>query len=229
MPITLVLLPGMDGTGDLFEPLLVAMGDSIQTIVVRYPPSKAVGYPGLAEIARASLPTDWPFIILGESFSGPIAVTLASESPKGLRGVILCASFISNPWPALAPLKGLLGFTPVKFVSRIFGGRFMMGRFKTPVLQSKMKNALNKVSPNVLQERARSVLMMDVSKELKAATVPFLYLQATEDSIVPKSAADTFTRLAVRGSVDSVEGPHLLLQCKPEEALKKITDFLYSL
>ena len=33
----LVLLPGMDGTGDLFAPLLSALPPALRTIVVRYP------------------------------------------------------------------------------------------------------------------------------------------------------------------------------------------------
>jgi thioesterase domain-containing protein len=32
----LVLLPGMDGTGDMFGPLVGAMAGSVRTIVVRY-------------------------------------------------------------------------------------------------------------------------------------------------------------------------------------------------
>ena len=37
MSCTLILLPGMDGTGELFSPLVKELGPDIQTVVVRYP------------------------------------------------------------------------------------------------------------------------------------------------------------------------------------------------
>ncbi len=96
---TLVLLPGMDGTGELFAPLVAALNSGFKTVVVRYPPNEVLSYAELESIARASLPTNEPFFILGESFSGPIAVSIAASAPPGLKGLILCASFVRNPQP----------------------------------------------------------------------------------------------------------------------------------
>jgi hypothetical protein len=41
---TLVLLPGLDGTGDLFAPVVDALGPNVPTQIVRYPLSHASGY-----------------------------------------------------------------------------------------------------------------------------------------------------------------------------------------
>ena len=67
MAPTLVLLPGMDGTGDLFAPLVAALGPHMRTIIVRYP-DEPLDYASHEEIARAALPLGHPFILLGESF-----------------------------------------------------------------------------------------------------------------------------------------------------------------
>jgi len=80
---TLVLLPGLDGTGDFFAPLVAALGDRIPTCIVRYPLAGATDYPTCMAIARTALPTERPYILLGESFSGPIAVCLAAGAPPG--------------------------------------------------------------------------------------------------------------------------------------------------
>ena len=74
--MTLVLLPGMDGTGDLFAAFLSAPGCDLDVKVVSYPTDVALGYADLEAFARAALPTDRPFVILGESFSGPIAISI---------------------------------------------------------------------------------------------------------------------------------------------------------
>ena len=223
---TLVLLPGMDGTGDLFGPLLAEIRDSIPTVVVRYPSAEPMDYPALTELARESLPTDRPFVILGESFSGPIAINLAAQAPHGLLGLILCASFVSGPRPRLARFAGLLRLVPIRLVADLIGTHRLMGRFETSELRRLLREALAKVSPAVLRARVQAASHVDVSSELKGMNVPILYLQASEDSIVPKSAAEEFARLAASGKVAIVAGPHFLLQCAPQESARVIGEFL---
>ena len=76
----LVLLPGMDGTGDLFAPLLSALPPALRTIVVRYPCDRPLAMPNWRR-TRARAPQDQPFVLLGESFSGPIAAAIAARRP----------------------------------------------------------------------------------------------------------------------------------------------------
>ena len=65
----LVLLPGMDGTGELFAPFIAALGSQFPVTIVRYPETQALDYAGLEAVARALLPVGSPFVLLGESFS----------------------------------------------------------------------------------------------------------------------------------------------------------------
>ena len=101
--IALVLLPGMDGTGQLFGRFLEALGPEVRAIVIAYPPAQNLDYSQLEAFVRSKLPSDQPFVILGESFSGPIAVSIAASPPDGLRGIVLCCSFVRNPRPAGSP------------------------------------------------------------------------------------------------------------------------------
>ena len=89
----LVLLPGMDGTGELFDPFLASISGSFEPIVVDYPPNESFGYERLEEVARANLPADGPYVLLAESFSGPIAISIAASVPKGLVALVLCCHF----------------------------------------------------------------------------------------------------------------------------------------
>src|SRR5689334_18272732 len=98
----LVLLPGLDGTGVLFRPFLKLLPSSIEPIVVAYPPRQALGYDELLPLVRSTLPKNKPFVLLGESFSGPLSLRIAAERPIDLKGLILAGSFISCP----------LGFVP---------------------------------------------------------------------------------------------------------------------
>ena len=59
---TLVLLPGLEGAGLLFEPLLAALPSSIRTQVVSYPPDQPLSlaeYAALVrKLERSALPYD---------------------------------------------------------------------------------------------------------------------------------------------------------------------------
>ena len=67
-PITLVILPGLDGTEVLFRPLLALLPDWIQPVVICYPASGPNEYADLLEIVRekiAGLPSfDRPRLVL---------------------------------------------------------------------------------------------------------------------------------------------------------------------
>lgn len=98
----LLLLPGMDGTGRLFAPLLAALPPDIDGEPVAYPPDEPLGYEGLLPLVEAAAARGGDFVVVGESFSGPLALLLAARSPPGLRGVVLCATFIRFPLPVPA-------------------------------------------------------------------------------------------------------------------------------
>ena len=91
--IFIVLLPGLDGTGKLFKPMMQFLPAWIKPVVVSYPEDKPYGYEDLKEIVYKAIPRECDFVILGESFSGPLAIMTAAEKPAGLLGVILCATF----------------------------------------------------------------------------------------------------------------------------------------
>src|SRR6266567_2475238 len=75
----LVLLPGLDGTGKLFAAFVRALGAGVESRVIGYSPDEPLGYEELEPQVRAALPRDRPYVLLGESFSGPIAMRIAAS------------------------------------------------------------------------------------------------------------------------------------------------------
>ena len=117
--MVLVLLPGVDGTGDLFADFVLAMKDEVRAVIIGYPQKQAMGYEELEEYVKDRLPVNEPFVLLGESFPGPIAISIASSAPAGLIGLILCCTFASNPLPLLKPIKNLIHFLPISNITCI--------------------------------------------------------------------------------------------------------------
>jgi pimeloyl-[acyl-carrier protein] methyl ester esterase len=223
---TLVLLPGMDGTGKLFEPFLAALSPRFNIIVIRYPASVPLDYEDLIGLVRDELPVEEQFVILGESFSGPIAVSLAAQSPPNLRGLILCASFVRSPvrWPAM--LKPLTHLLPLRAIPAGVLSVPLLGRFGNSRARRLLAGALAMVHANVLRARIRSVLTVDVREKVAAIKVPFLFLQASADWIVPKSASMALRELVPALQVIELSGPHMLLQISPTAAAQAIETFV---
>jgi pimeloyl-ACP methyl ester carboxylesterase len=224
--ITLVLLPGMDGTGDLFAPFVAALGTGFDVVVVRYPPTEALDYAALERVARAALPTNAPFVLLGESFSGPIAVSIAASRPQQLLGLILCCSFVRNPRPFFSRLRAWVGVLPLRWVPVWLLGAILLGRFANAGLRADFARSLAQVSADVLKDRIRAVLAVDVSASLSVVDVATLYLRAAHDRIVPPAASRLVSALRPETRIVQLEAPHFLLQAAPAEAAARVGDFV---
>jgi len=225
---TLVLLPGMDGTGALFEPFIAALGSGVDVRVVRYPVDLPLGYAELEAQVRQSLPSTDPFVVLGESFSGPIVLSLIASPPPGMIGAVLCCTFMRNPRPRLAILQPLIGVLPVARAPSIALSFFLFGKYSNAVLMVALTNALAKLSPAVLRARLKAVASVEVSLP-SDVDVPVLCLRAAQDRLVPASAASEVVRAFSRVISLTMDGPHLLLQARPAEAAAIVARFLREL
>jgi pimeloyl-ACP methyl ester carboxylesterase len=224
--LTLVLLPGMDGTGTQFVPFIQALGDDFKVRVISYPVDKPLDYTELTGFVENLLPKQENYMLLGESFSGPVAISVAAARPPGLCGVILCCSFVRNPLPKLAKLKFIIDLLPFALPPKKILNHLLLGKFSTPTLFSSLQNSLAKVSAPTLKSRLKSVLSVDESAKLQQLTIPVLYLQAAYDRIIPKSAGNLIKATYPGSNLVTITAPHLLLQTKPEAALNKIKAFI---
>lgn len=223
---TLVLLPGLDGTGQLFQDFVAALGAEVEVVVAAYPANVSLGYAELEDIARSFLPQDRPYYLLAESFSGPIAIGIAASAPPGLRGLVLCCSFARNPLPMLAPLRFVAGAVPVAALPTALLGFFLLGRFATPAHRQALAQTLALVSPAVLQARVRAALGVDRSPLAARIKVPLLYLRARDDRVVPRSASELIVSLAPQTRVVEFPAPHFLLQTLPSSAASAVVEFM---
>jgi len=221
----LVLLPGLDGTGDLFESFVKALGPGIHSTVVRYASPALARYSECRAAVVARLPRDEPYVLLGESFSGPIAVAIAAAQPAGLCGVVLCASFIATPRRSLRWFRSCIPLMPMHAAPQWASSFFLCGKFGDGKLRRSIGSTTAAVAPNVLRTRLREVATVDVSKELRNVAVPILYLRGTHDRLVPRSCAERIAGLSPRVTIVDIEAPHMLLQCAPRECAHVIGAF----
>ena len=227
--LKLVLLPGMDGTGTLFQPFVDALAGEFEIQIVRYPTHKAFGYEELEAFVRAALPTDSPFILLGESFSGPIAVSIAASKPAALVGLVLCCTFVRNPRPATSFFRSLVGFLPITLAPVPMLAHFLLGRHSTAELKAVFAESLAQVSTPAMRARILAVLSVDVTAKLHAISVPSLYMRATKDRVVPAAASRNISANLPSLKIVSIEAPHFLLQIATQQAAIAVKNFASAL
>ena len=216
----LVLLPGMDGTGTLFAPFIEAVPSGFEAVPVSYPNDRPLSNPELKDHILARLPKNEPLALLAESFSTPLAVQIAASQPAGLRALILVAGFVTNPgYRWLPDLVSLL--LPGKMRLRlpvIMVRRALLGPAAPRRLLQDVRTAVFAIGPKVFSSRLSMVSGCDSRAELAKVAVPILYLQASQDRIVPPRCLDEILAIKPDVSVARVDGPHLLLQREPEKA-----------
>lgn len=227
--VALILLPGMDGTAKARAEFVAALGPGIEAQVVSYPADPALGYAELEALARSALPADRPYVLLGESFSGPIAISIAASCPQQLVGLVLCVSFARSPRPVLGSLRWLLPLLPLQLVPIRLISVFLLGRFASAPLLEALRTTLADVSMATLKARTDAALRVDVRPALSKIRVPVLYLRATEDRLVPRRCADAIADTVAQTRIIDIEAPHMLLEVAPAEAAAAVRAFVETL
>jgi pimeloyl-[acyl-carrier protein] methyl ester esterase len=223
---TLILLPGLDGTGKLFAEFLKALDPGLSVQVVSYPPDVPLGYDALEARVRAALPARGPFVLLGESFSGPLAIRIAANPPSGLVGLILCVTFASNPYPKLAWARRLAAFLPLKSLPRWIRAPLMWGSASPSKAPRQSERAMAGVAASVIRRRIAALLAVDETAALAKISLPTLVLCATRDRVVSTGATEYIMRSIRHAQRVDVDGPHLLLQTCPQECTEAVLKFI---
>ncbi len=217
---TLVLLPGMDGTGDLFTEFLSYYdGDSL---VISLPESGPQDHATLANVINNQLPTE-DYIILAESFAGGIVPELLKLEPTHMKGVVFVASFLSSPRSYLIGVAKLL---PIKILaslplSNIAHRLLFLGQEATKPLLSKFVNVIKSIPKQVLSSR----LEVMKRQQLPQITfdIPAIYVQALSDRLIPSQKSREFSKVFTNIKYIEIEGPHFILQAQPKEAAQLVT------
>jgi pimeloyl-[acyl-carrier protein] methyl ester esterase len=217
------MLPGLDGTGLLFRPLIDVLPVTLKPIVINFPSDKKLGYEDLVHLVIKELPRNEPFVLLGESFSGPLSILVAATQPKGLIGIILCASFITCPQNLVPKWSEKLVFAiPFRASSIIVKVSSFFSRYYS----DEFKRALSIVKPEVFAHRIKEVIKVNVVTELETCRLPILYLQGVNDYLVPSSNFENIKKLKPDIQYAQIETSHMLLQTKPNEAARLIQNFI---
>jgi len=216
------LLPGLDGSGDLFGPLLELLPDSARALSF---PLETASWEDFVASALEQIETEAPFVLFAESAAGLIALRLLAEHGAQCRGFVACATFLTNPAPlrtAVAAIPGLvrlLGAPPAWAIRTL-----LLTRQAEAGLTDQVASVLARVPPETVVARLELVRALEV--EAYAFDFPHVYVRGDRDRIVSRRSQEEWLE-HVRGSSNRVEralGPHLLAQEAPDRVARLLLE-----
>lgn len=223
--VRLVLLPGMDGTRIMCEPLLAALPGGLTVDLVTYPVAGGNEYCELLPIVAQAVASGPPCVVLGWSFSGPLAVLAAARYPEQVRGVILAATFVRPPIPALVSWRRLV--TPLTFAMLSVVDRWpqwLGRRSEEPYRKAKAK-VWQAVPAATLARRARAILRVDVRDELRAYRGPVHQIVSARDRVVPGRNRVEIEQVGGDVTTSVLPGGHFALYTHATEAAAQVMAF----
>ena len=220
------MLPGLDGTGLMFRPLIDALPPDARVAICSYPGDVFLPPERLAEIVEDRISGAGDVVVLAESWSGLVCLEALRRRRAAIAGVIFVACFAAPPRPALLalsrilPLSALMRLPPPAWLTR----RYCLGPEAGPEQLALLREALAAVRPRVLAERLKS--LREIGPCPQTIDPPACYIQATGDRLVPETSVEAFRTMSPALEVHKVEGPHFLLQARPGPCAAIIRGFV---
>jgi len=165
-------------------------------------------------IVLSQLPKE-QFILVGESFSGYIAYQVALCKPKNLKLVVFIATFLESPRPFLLvlsrlfPIRLILSAPTPTYIIKYF----LFGLAANRVIIELFRKSMNQVSPRILSFRLEEISKLQ--NTYRHSEVKSIYIQATNDKLVPKKCVESFKQIFKNIKVFQIEGSHFILQSNP--------------
>lgn len=223
-----LMLPGLDGGVCMSRPFLDALrAQGVDADALPLPLQGVQDYLALGTWLRARLPRQ-PWVLLAESFAGPLAMQIAGETPPGLRGLVLSTTFARRPVPVPAAVAPALAvpwpMPPLPLMTRL-----LLGQWRSPQNVQALRRAVAQVPGRVLRQRTASTLRVDVRALLPRIVVPTLCLHARQDRLLWPPSVTELQRLLPAAQHVALEGPHLLLQARAEQAAAIVARWVLAL
>ncbi len=220
-----VLLPGMDGTGLLFGPLIKELNEDAEVRVIRYSADKELSYGELSEYVRGKLPAREEFILVAESYSGPIGYLIASDPPANLSAVVFVATFIDPP-NRLMPVISRIPFSillklpiPMCMIKH-----FLLGKDIDAHVIDLFRMSMKMTSSRLLAYRIKEMARLKGGEQ--PIHLPCTYISANGDKLVSRRHAEAFRRLAPQLESVEISGPHFILQVRPRQCAEVINKYI---
>lgn len=224
-----VLVPGMDGTGQLFyrQVPLLAGAYRVATYALRHDArSMDQLVADLAAVVDAAAPRTGRAIIVGESFGGALSMSFALAHPEKVQSLVVLNSF-----PYFAPQfrlrLGYWGLSALPWGTMSLIRRLTVFRMHSRHTHREELKKFLALTAAASREgylgRLKLLMRYDVRERLRELVPPTLFLAADQDHLVPSVTQGRFMAERTPGAVLRVlEGHGHICLIAPDVDLRQI-------
>ena len=221
-------MPGLDGTGKLFAPIIPLLERHCDLVIVTYPDLDT--FSDYVDCARNQLPEAPGYSLVAESFSGPVALTLMAQRPDQIGPSVLAATYARSPLPALTRMAN---YIPEQMFSIGALNEFCLDVYAAnneddSETQPLPLNVMEQLDGSLLKHRISVLSRIDVSALLPDIDLPILYLRAVRDRIVSENDAQMIQKYLPDVERIDIDAPHLLLQTRAQQCAELILNHAQS-
>jgi 3-oxoadipate enol-lactonase len=232
-----LIIPGLDGSTGLWQSVASTVLPGLRPLMFDHSMDRATdGFDGLARNALTVLDSDRdreaPAYICGESFGGPVALTLARQNPHRVRGLILLSTFGRYP----ARVNVHMGLAVVRVLGNRLSRRVLelshpltvpgaLGLDAPPhVTRAYVTRPLGDVG--AYRAKCELTLSFDARPWLHEIRTRTVVLAGASDSMVPLAAGRRLARGLPGARFHAIAGGHLVWFVRPAEVGALVGDWL---
>ncbi|HZW83108.1 MAG TPA: alpha/beta hydrolase [Candidatus Deferrimicrobium sp.] len=228
-PLT-VFVHGAGGSSGVWSKQQDGLDGLVKTVAIDLPGhgfSSGNAFSDITDYAKLIanfIPETKPFVIVGHSMGGAIAMELSLTFPNRLLGMVLvCTGAKLKVDPNI--LESLtLGKVPTGMLERLFGDSY---RYDT---MQKIIGEMNKVSPHVYQADFLACNKFNRVNDLRRINIPVQIIAGEEDIMTPLKFAEFLNQNISNSKLVTIKGAgHMCMLEKPHEVTNAILDFLKNL
>lgn len=226
----LIILPGLHGTSPLYRDFIAALPPAIDAIALDYPLDRLPLYHEVLPVILHQIP-EGRFAVLGDSYSGPLALMVERDRRDRVEAVILSATFVTNPIRPLLRLVRALAYGP--FVAAVpihpIVAGFLLNGTDRPALLDRITEEIALVRSSTLAGRLRAAIDGDHRHLLANCAAPLLHLRPRNDRVITESAAGLIRSIRPDAAYREQDTAHAQLISHPAASAAVVAEFLLGL
>jgi pimeloyl-ACP methyl ester carboxylesterase len=216
----IILLPGLHGSRALFSSFEALAPPWARCRPLALPILGEQRFDSLADALEAELQPLEGFVLFGESFSGPVAARLAGRLGQKVALTVLCNPLVELPFTFPIGLAAFLASSPSMpawFASAVLaGGDRTVGRAAL--------REVRLLSKEVLRDRLASAASATGDDLAPFLSAPLLVILGTKDRLVSPARTRALLASVPFHTIADLDGPHLIVQTRPAEVWKAISE-----
>lgn len=226
---TVVLVPGLDGTGELFyrQTPLLARSYRVATYALRDDAaSMETLIDDLATVVDEAAPRDKRAIVIGESFGGALALSFALANPARVSALVVVNSF-AHFSPQLRLRAAICGLRAMPWGAMQLSRRLTAFRLHSRHTHRREIRRFIELTATATREgyigRLQLLRQYDLRDRLQSLTAATLFLASERDHLVPSVAQARYMASRVPGAqLQVLQGHGHICLIAPDVDLEQI-------